>query len=65
MILPTKEELKQITLNFLTFFLLLEGAIMVYEVFVHGYTMKAFFYLGMILLGKLSQIFAVIYYDKK
>lgn len=62
--LPNKEEIFKISYNMLTFLMILEGIIMMIEVWRGNYTPKAFFYLGFLILTRLSQINTILYFKR-
>jgi len=60
----TNDEMFKIGYNFLTFILIVEGIYLIFEVYTKGYTNKSFFYIGFMLLTKISQINTILYFNR-
>jgi len=60
----TNDEMFKLSFNFLTFILIVEGVVLMIEVFTKGYSDKAFFYIGFLLMTKLSQINSILYFNR-
>jgi len=60
----SNQEMFKLGYNLLTFILIVEGIILLIEVFSNEYSYKAFFYLGFMLLTKISQVNSILYFNR-
>jgi len=60
----SNQEMFKLGYNLLTFILIVEGVMLLIEVFSNGYAYKAFFYLGFMLLTKISQVNSILYFNR-